>query len=155
MATQYTAGLTTGQVLTAATMNSIGATWESFTCAWTGSITNPAIGNGSITASYAQINKLLIVSVIVVSGTTTTFGSGNYKFSMPVSIVQGQPTMGWGVVLDASAGYASYNANTIISTSATTVELYTTNGLTPIGAASPVTFAANDQIRFTIVGQAL
>jgi len=41
MATQYTAGLTAGQVLTAATMNQIGAAWETWTPALTASNTNP------------------------------------------------------------------------------------------------------------------
>jgi hypothetical protein len=60
MATQYTAGLSAGQVLTAATMNTIGATWETYTptvTAQTGTITSFTARNGR----YTRINKLVIV----------------------------------------------------------------------------------------------
>ena len=61
MATQYTAGLTTGQVLTAATMNSIGAAWET----WTPQLfTGTGQANTSTaTGVYAKINKIAIVHV--------------------------------------------------------------------------------------------
>ena len=153
MATQYTAGLTTGQVLTAATMNSIGAAWETYTPTWSGSVTNPAIGNGTLSGTYARINKMLVVSILLITGSTTTYGSGLYRFSMPTSIVQNQAVMGWGVLLDASASYASYNSNLIVSTSATTVEAYFTNGLNPFSPTFPVTFAPSDQFRMTLIGQ--
>jgi hypothetical protein len=61
MATQYTAGLTTGEVLTAATMNSIGAAMET----WTPTIFS---GAGQATTSvangfYFRINKMAFVIV--------------------------------------------------------------------------------------------
>ena len=61
MATQYTAGLTTGQVLTAATMNSIGAAMET----WTPTFFS---GTGQATTSkangfYFRINKIAFVMV--------------------------------------------------------------------------------------------
>ena len=60
MATQYTAGLTSGQVLTAATMNSIGAAWESYTPVITqGATLTKTVGY----AKYTQINKLVICHV--------------------------------------------------------------------------------------------
>ena len=49
MATQWTAGTTAGQVLTAATLNTIGAATQSYTPAWTGSTTNPVLNNGTLT----------------------------------------------------------------------------------------------------------
>ena len=72
MATQYTAGLTTGQVLTAATMNSIGAAWESYT---------PTISQGvALTknvgyAKYTQINKLIICHIMCTITSAGTPGS--------------------------------------------------------------------------------
>jgi hypothetical protein len=154
MATQWTAGLTDNTALPAATLNTIGAAWENYTPAWTSSGTQPAIGNGILEGRYTRINKLLIVSFILVAGSTTTFGTGNYRFSMPVSIVQGQANMGWGVVFDASASYLSYNINLALDNTATVVELYTAQGITPVGATYPITFANGDQIRVSIVGQA-
>ena len=68
MATQYTAGLTAGQVLTAATMNSIGAAWESFTptlFSGTGQATT-----STATGRYCRVNKLVTLHVFMqASGT--------------------------------------------------------------------------------------
>ena len=68
MATQYTAGLTAGDILTAATMNSIGASMET----WTPTLFS---GTGQATTSkangfYFRINKIAFVMVqLVASGT--------------------------------------------------------------------------------------
>lgn len=72
MATQYTAGLSAGQILTAATMNSIGAAWETYTptvTPQTGTITT--LGNRY--GKYVRINKLVCV---VFDVTITTNGTG-------------------------------------------------------------------------------
>ena len=80
MATQYTAGLTAGQILTASTMNSIGAAWESFTptlSGWTQ-------GNGTFSAAYCQINKLIVYRGTFVGGTTTSQASF-FDITVPVA----------------------------------------------------------------------
>lgn len=82
MATQYTAGLTTGQVLTAATMNTIGAAWET----WTPTITANA---GVITAStvntarYCRLQKLIIGIVDVTITTAGTAAGNQLQFTLP------------------------------------------------------------------------
>lgn len=81
----YTPNYAAGDVLTAAAMNSIGEAWTSFTSTWTAATTNPAIGNGTITAAYCQINKMVFARYRIVPGSTTTFGSGIYYFSLPVT----------------------------------------------------------------------
>jgi hypothetical protein len=73
MATQYTAGLSSGQILTAATMNSIGAAWESYTPTLTQSST---VTKTVTYAKYTQINKLCIVNVrLDVTGAGTAANS--------------------------------------------------------------------------------
>jgi hypothetical protein len=83
MATQYTGGLTTGQVLTAATMNSIGATWET----WTPTVT-PASGVFYVLtvnlARYGRIGKL-VYGQIDFSLTSIGTGSGIAIFTLPVT----------------------------------------------------------------------
>ena len=89
MATQYTAGLTSGQVLTAATMNSIGAAWETWTPALTASTTNPTLGTASVVAGkYTRINKLIVANFSITFGTSgVNAGSGTYRISVPVNAV--------------------------------------------------------------------
>lgn len=81
MATQYTAGLTAGQVLTSATMNSIGAAWESYTPTITqGVALTKTIGY----AKYTRINKLVICHVML---TITSAGTALSVFtsSLPIT----------------------------------------------------------------------
>ena len=73
MATQYNGGLVSGQVLTAATMNSIGAVWETYTPTVTAS--SGTITTGSLTlARYARVQKLVFVYN---QYTITTAGTAN------------------------------------------------------------------------------
>ena len=59
--------------------------WTSFTPTWTGSTTNPAIGNGLIEGRYKLVGKTVHVWMMMTAGSTTTFGSGEYKISLPVT----------------------------------------------------------------------
>lgn len=87
MATQYNAGLSAGQVLTAATMNSIGAAWETWTPVLTASVTNPTLGTGSSqTGRWAQIQKIVTGQGKIKFGTAgTANGSGTYFVSLPTA----------------------------------------------------------------------
>jgi hypothetical protein len=72
MATQWTAGTVSGQVLTAATLNTIGAASVSYTPTLTQGVT---VTKTIISAKYWQLNKLVIGTVnlsITSSGTTAT-----------------------------------------------------------------------------------
>lgn len=57
--------------------------WTAYTPSWTASGSNPAIGNGSITGQYKVIGKTLYLRITMQTGTTTTFGSGTYRVSLP------------------------------------------------------------------------
>ena len=153
MATQYTAGLSSGQVLTAATMNSIGAVWESYVPAWTGSTTNPAIGNGFIEGRYCRIQKLVIVNGYIIPGSTTTYGSGTYRVSLPITALSSNGAMGYATVFDASAGYIAYSGlATQVTTS--TIEFRLGNATGIFSPTVPITFTNADQLRFTLVYEA-
>ena len=59
------------------------ATTTAYTPAWTASVTDPAIGNGSLTGYYLKIGKLVTCQIRLAPGSTTTFGSGSWRFSLP------------------------------------------------------------------------
>lgn len=48
---------------------------------WTGSVTNPAIGNGAAGSSWWRDGGAAIFNVSVVIGSTTTFGTGDWRFA--------------------------------------------------------------------------
>ena len=60
--------------------------WQSYTVSWTASTTNPAIGNGTLNGKYVQIGKIVTCNILMVPGSNTTFGSGNWSFSLPKTI---------------------------------------------------------------------
>lgn len=94
MATQYTAGLSVGQVLTAATMNSIGAAWETWTPTYSAS------GGGTITtmttnlARYARIQKIVFVELDC-TVTNAGTGTGFLTFTLPIT-AKNTRNMGYG-----------------------------------------------------------
>ena len=154
MATQWTAGTTSGQVLTAATLNTIGAAWESWTPVWTASTTNPVIGNGTISGSYTRINKLVIAEGAIIMGSTTTYGTGTYRISLPFGTAVSQNgAVGYATIFDASAGYIGYTG---LATQASTsvFEFRIGNGLGQFQPTVPITLANADQFRFTLIYQA-
>jgi hypothetical protein len=89
MATQYTGGQVTGQVLTAATMNSIGAEWETFTPNF-----RPETGVWFVAPTnvgrYGRIGKLVYGSGQI-NITSSGSGGGNVLFTLPVTAKFGNP----------------------------------------------------------------
>ena len=89
MATQWTAGTTSGQVLTAGTLNTIGAVWESYT---------PTVKAGATTltgtvntARYCQIQKTVVLQVLFTASNTGA-ANGIITVSYPVGLVPGTAT---------------------------------------------------------------
>lgn len=89
MATQWTAGTTSGQVLTAATLNTIGAAWETYT---------PTVKAGATTltgtvnyARYCQLQKTVILQVSF-TATNTGAANGIISVSYPVGLTPSNST---------------------------------------------------------------
>ena len=89
-----TTGGSTGQVLTKIDSTDYNTTWATptyegewtgFTPTWTASSSNPSIGNGLIEGRYKIVGKTVQVWMMMTAGSTTTFGSGEYKISLPVT----------------------------------------------------------------------
>lgn len=57
--------------------------WQSYTPSWTSSGTAPAVGNGTIAGKYRRVGDSAEILVSLTSGTTTTYGTGVYKWSIP------------------------------------------------------------------------
>lgn len=157
MATQYTAGLAQGQVLTAEIMNQIGAAWETYTPALTSTGTAPTLGTGSVTQGYyTRINKLVIATAYFAFGTSgTSAGTGDYYISLPITSVAATAANRGNVWLYDASAATGWSAIFQIS-STTTVQMYKQTGdaTIAIGAANPFAWAANDQLRALIIYEA-
>ncbi len=75
-----------GAVLTAAQMNTyVPQVWSDYTPTWTGSGSNPALGNGTLQGRYIAEGKATHFQIYLSIGSTTTFGSGIWYFSLPTT----------------------------------------------------------------------
>jgi hypothetical protein len=145
MATQYTAGLSSGQILTAATMNSIGAAWESYTPTLTQSST---VTKTVTYAKYTQINKLCIVNVrLDVTGAGTAANS--VVVGLPLTSASANINIGSVSIFDASVS-TNYSGTCLLTTTSTVSFTGDWSGNNLWGAAPNVALAANDQIHISL-----
>ena len=156
MATQWTAGTTSGQVLTAATLNTIGAVWETWTPFLSGSTTNPNLGStGSSVGRYTRINKLVVaVTNFTFGGTGINAGAGFYKSTLPFTAQGSAWASGTVIAVDVSTFASTQNALYLDST--TQVLGIGTGGAglaASIGSGTYV-WAAGDFIRFQMIYEA-
>lgn len=150
MATQYNAGLTSGQVLTAATMNSIGAAWET----WTPAVTQSGAVTATVTLGrYMRIQKLVIaVAKLAITGTGTA--NNAVKVSLPITAMDSGQIVGQGFIYDASTNLTYLVAAE--SDTTTTTRFYTdgTAGASFWGQTPNVAITNLDQINITLMYEA-
>ena len=107
----FTSGLTVNTI-SATTFNLAGSqiesAWTSYVPVWTASGSNPVIGNGTIEGWYKIIGKTCFVRGNIAMGSSTTFGTGEWYVSMPVTAVHADAILMTVTLLDN--GSAWYNA---------------------------------------------
>ena len=128
MATQYTGGLSAGQILTAATMNSIGAVWETFTPNF-----RPETGVWFVAPTnagrYGRIGKLVYGSGQI-NITSSGSGGGNVIFDLPVTAKQGNP---YSIGTGREANLTGNTFNVITSSTTVGQVIFYNNGATANG----------------------
>lgn len=120
-----------------------------YTPTWSSTGTQPVLNNGSIYGRYALLGRLVHLYVELTMGSSTTYGTGTYRFSLPVP----SDDRLWclpGMTFDSSVSGYEDLTGIVTGASATLVELRT---LTTVGASlsvvqngTPITFATNDKI---------
>jgi hypothetical protein len=138
---------TTGQVLTAAQMNSIGET-----VSYTPTLTNLTLGNGTLSARYAQINNFVHYEGKITFGTTTSI-TGTPQIAMPLNSAQSFQQAG--NVVYADSGVATYLGFPLQVTTST-IYLFIQNTATAYGtevavsATVPFTWGNLDNITWSV-----
>lgn len=126
---------------------------QSFTPTWTGSISNPAIGNGTIQCFWRRAGKSFRMRGRYTMGSTTTYGSGVWSFSFPstgfpsgvscngraVGSVQGLDT---GTAFRVGACYCADGG--------TVINMVSEGGGNLWGTLIPQTWAVGDEFSFDI-----
>lgn len=118
--------------------------WTAYTPAWTSTGTQPALGNGTIAGKFFTIGSMVMFEIVVTMGSTTTFGTGVYLFSLPaaaVTTVQGANVTG--MINDSSTGNLTPIGGGYHFT-ATTIVVFSASS--QVAATVPITFASADVI---------
>jgi hypothetical protein len=124
------------------------AAWTSFTPTWTATGTAPALGNGTITGRYIHTGKLVIYRARLDMGSTTTYGTGTWNFSIPVAFDTSGGHVGAAYLSDATG--QSYPAATAFFGSI----LFITANAGNVTPTVPFTWTTSDNLSWTVVYQA-
>lgn len=115
---------------------------------WASNGTQPALGNGTLLGEYVELGAYIIVNVDLTMGSTTTFGTGKWSFSLPrIPVVTGQQMVGPAFFFDS--GTAVYNGNVTGSGGVNTVAPVGYNNVSTVGPTIPFTWTQNDRLVFT------
>ena len=102
--------------------------WSSFTPAWTGSVSDPAIGNGTLSGMWRRIGDSIEIRGYILWGTTTTNGSGAYIFGFPTGVVMDTAKLIGATGQNNTLGIGTYHNNGV-AVSPTTAEFSSTTGV--------------------------
>lgn len=121
--------------------------WQAYTPAWSATGTAPSLGDGTLTGRYTQIGKTIHAMLTLAMGSTTTYGTGVYTFTVPVTspAIGSLSIAGTASIFDASAALF-YSAIIRQLTTTTFTLIPIGSGTAQAGPTNPVTFAQNDQI---------
>ena len=120
--------------------------WIAYTPPWSAG-TAPALGNGTLTGSYMMIGKTVHFRMRLLAGTTTTFGTGSWQFTMPVTGATSttRSQMFPAVAFDSSA--AAHYLGLAHNVSSTGFQIiYTTSTVNFNGPNTPMTWATSDTL---------
>jgi hypothetical protein len=89
----------------------VGATWTLYTPTWTGATTNPVLGNGTLSGAWTKHGKTITVRVNLKPGSTTTYGSGAWRFALPETAATVAGFVGFPIWVGSAYGFDAGVAN--------------------------------------------
>lgn len=118
-----------------------------YTPVWTTAGTAPALGNGTLQGFYSTFLGLVFATIQFTAGSSTTFGTGAWSFSLPA------PN---GLILHAVGGVHLVDSGTTdqpavvdVASNALTFNVVSGSGI--VTASVPWTWATGDSIRASIL----
>jgi hypothetical protein len=124
--------------------------WQNYTVSWTASTTNPSIGNGLLFGKYVQIGKTVIYNIYLAPGSTTTFGSGQWYFSLPKAVsTNSAGSVGNWVAIDT--GTNAYSGQIHITSGSNKMTSFIRDGIINyMSSTQPHTWANGDYLYISI-----
>jgi hypothetical protein len=127
--------------------------WFNYTPTWTSSGTQPAIGNGTIVGRFSMVGPMVAVQASFTMGSTTTYGTGDYSFGLPVSASSALVWYGNYHALDTGSANAATGVFAASGAAYGTPEYHTTWPSGPRSALTPTlpfTWASTDILHYWI-----
>jgi len=144
-------------VLSAQSGETTGLLWAgaptTFTPTWTAVGTAPSIGNGTMTMTHQRYGKMCFVRFFFKAGSTTTFGTGAWFFSLPFTAANNSLLTMVGNAYAEDAVVAAYALFIRIQSNGTTITLpHVASTLTTDASSTfPFAWANNDYLQGTFV----
>jgi hypothetical protein len=128
--------------------NAVDIPLVAYTPTWTTDGTAPALGDGTLAGYYSRTGKLVTASVVFAAGASTTFGTGEFRFSLPFTPSASQPFIGSAVILDAGAQWFVGSAQT--RQDGANLIVYPNAAAGSVTSLRPMTWAAGDTLRASV-----
>lgn len=129
--------------------NRIDVVNQAYAPVWTAGTTNPTIGNGSLSGFFIRKGQTITATIGLAIGSTTTFGAGEYSFSIPMTSAAAS-IANVGSVWALNSGVAYRIGTAIIVPGSTNVSVYFDNGVTGMSPTQPHTWKDGDSLRIQI-----
>jgi hypothetical protein len=113
-----------------------------YTPTWSSNGNEPSLGNGTISGMYSRSGSRVDVKISLKTGSTTSFGTGDYFFSLPVAA----STTSQGVTRAVNGSRVSFGAAQVQGSS---VQPFTTAGV-PYTTSVPHAWASDDVLEITV-----
>jgi len=119
--------------------------WFNYSATWSSaSNPQPAIGNGTYLGKWKATAKQIDFQIYMLAGSTTTFGTGQWYFLIPVDAVNSNTGYEIGPVYALDAGTVNYFGFWYLSSGANLISCLRDNTAAPFNPSAPQTWAVND-----------
>ncbi len=122
---------------------------QNYTPAWTALTVAPDIGNGIIAGTKSKQGQWVTATIYVDMGSTTTFGTGAWYFSLPFIPVNNVPYVGSAMMFVAGTAFYIGVVTTLTDGTARCV-LWANGAADNIKSTIPATWASGDYLRLTL-----
>lgn len=123
---------------------------SAYTPVWSTTGTAPVLGDGTLTGSYTLSGKSCTVELTFTAGSTTTFGTGQFMFTLPFPEAAGTPERANGIARLSDTGTAFYVGVTEASSGSAQFVIYSNATANLVQSNSPFTWASGDSLRVTM-----
>lgn len=126
-------------------IETIGSNWVPYQPDWRAPTTDPAIVNGDLRGRYLRIGRFVKVNIQLTAGSSTTFGSGDWTFSVPfTSASYGFKYTGSAYLLDS--GTTNSIGISLLDSDSDVLSIYINSNASALDASVPWTWASGDEL---------